>query len=599
MLRRVMIPTMNKFERDSPYANGNWGAIVNRFRIAAAIVMEDAVMYRQAVDYYLNGYDNGSLPRYISETGQSQETGRDQGHAQLGLEAMADICEMAWTQGDDLWGALDNRLMKGFEYAARYNLGYGVPFKTWQDLTGLYCDWTEPGEMGRGKLWDIYQKPYDHYVKVKGQKMPYTKKVLALQSKAERKGESREVRVPGVKEGVKLHQVFTYPASKDAPLKDDYEVFVQPRGSKEWIRIDTYMAKVNASKGNGKHAVSEVSYCFFDFTGDVFVKVVSKNKKFRTARIRPGYRGTIANVQNDSTVQFLLFQPENVSVELDGDIVYVSDVLEVENVDPATGNIDYEGSVVINGSVTAGYTVQAKGNIEVKGVVEGATLEAGGNITIARGMNGMGRGVLKAGQNIVVKYLENVTAQAEGNVTSESILHSNVSAGNAIEVTGKKGFITGGKVTAASSIKVRTLGSDMGATTVVEVGVDPTLKRRCFELENQKKEIEKVLKTVSPALVAMLTKMKQGVKMSPDQVAQVQKLSQLEKVKKEELANVESELQEISQKVQEDAPAEIVVQGAVYPGTQITISGASMNVQNSIKYCKFVKVRGDVKVNGL
>ena len=178
-------------------------------------------------------------------------------------------------------------------------------------------------------------------------------------------------------------------------------------------------------------------------------------------------------------------------------------------------------------------------------------------------------------------------------------MHSNVSAGNAIEVTGKKGFITGGKVTAASSIKVRTLGSDMGATTVVEVGVDPTLKRRCFELENQKKEIEKVLKTVSPALVAMLTKMKQGVKMSPDQVTQVQKLSQLEKVKKEELANVESELQEISQKVQEDAPAEIVVQGAVYPGTQITISGASMNVQNSIKYCKFVKVRGDVKVNGL
>lgn len=31
-------------------------------------------------------------------------------------------------------------------------------------------------------------------------------------------------------------------------------------------------------------------------------------------------RVTIANVLNDSTVMFLLFQPENVSVELDGDI---------------------------------------------------------------------------------------------------------------------------------------------------------------------------------------------------------------------------------------------------------------------------------------
>ena len=319
-IRRAMIPTMNKFEADSPYANGNWGAIVNRFRMAAAICMADTTMYRAAVDYYLHAYDNGSLPHYIGETGQCQETGRDQGHAQLGLEAMADICEMAWSQGDDLWGALDNRLMKGFEYAARYNLGYDVPFETWTDCTGLYNDWTESGVMGRGKLWDIYQKPFNHYVKVKGLQMPYTEKVLALQDQAEQKGKSREIKAPGVKEYIRLHQVFTYAAPKGAPMKRDYDVYIQPRGSKEWTKIDTYMAKVNASIGNRRHQVSEISYSFFDFTGDVFVKVISKKRKFKSARIRPDYRGTIANVQNDSTVQFLLFQPENVSVEFDGDI---------------------------------------------------------------------------------------------------------------------------------------------------------------------------------------------------------------------------------------------------------------------------------------
>ena len=334
MLRRAMVPTMNKFEADSPYANGNWGTIVNRFRMACAIAIGDTAMYRAAVDYYLHGYDNGSLPRYISETGQCQETGRDQSHAQLGLEAMADICEMAWEHGDDLWGALDNRLMKGFEYTAKYNLGYDVPFETWTDCTGLYCDWTEPGAMGRGKLWDIYELPYNHYVKRKGLKMPYTKKLLDLQAKAEKRGEiqqnleANQFTVKGVQEGKKLHQVFTYPAPKGAPLKHDYEVYVHPRGSKEWTKVDTYMAKVNSltpshnggEPGSGKHQVSEISYCVFDFTGDVFVKVISKNRKFKTARIRPNYRGTIANVQNDSTVQFLLFQPENVSVELDGDI---------------------------------------------------------------------------------------------------------------------------------------------------------------------------------------------------------------------------------------------------------------------------------------
>ena len=317
MVRRAILPVIDKFEADSPYANGNWGHIVNRCRMAAGIFLGDKELYQHAIDIYLHANDNGSLPNYVSETGQCQETGRDQGHAQLGLGAMCEICEMAWQQGDDLWGALDNRLMKGMEYTAKYNLGYDVPFETWTDCTGLYNDWTEPGEMGRGRIRCIYDMPYQHYVGRKGLKMPYTKKILDLQNKAERKGEIKrnpeadQFSVKGVKEGVKLHSIYTYGAPKGAPLKADYDVYLQPRGKKEWTKIDTYMAMVH--KG-------EISYCIFDFTGDVFVKVVSKNKKFKTARIRPDYRGTIANVQNDSVVQFLLFQPENVSVEFDGSI---------------------------------------------------------------------------------------------------------------------------------------------------------------------------------------------------------------------------------------------------------------------------------------
>ena len=352
MLRRAMVPTMDKFEADSPYANGNWGAIVNRFRMACAIAMDDKAMYQAAIDYFLHANDNGALPNYVNETGQCQETGRDQGHAQLGLGAMCEICEMAWEQGDDLWGALDNRLMKGVEYTAKYNLGYDVPFETWTDCTGLYNDWTEPGAMGRGKLWDIYRLPYQHYVGRKGLKMPYTKKVLAIQNKARKKGENKGnleadmFMAPGVKEGAKLHSIYTYAAPEGAPLKHDYDVFIQPRGKKEWTKIDTYMAKVNAPQADGSHRRTEISYCMFDFTGDVFVRVVCKNKKYKTARIRPDYRGTIANVQNDSVVQFLLFQPENVSVEFDGNI---SDNLLVFTSKPTISKEDAEKTAKAQG----------------------------------------------------------------------------------------------------------------------------------------------------------------------------------------------------------------------------------------------------------
>ena len=326
MVRRAILPVLQKFEADSPYANGNWGAIVNRCRMAAAIFLDDKQLYQASIDYFLHANDNGSLPNYVAESGQCQETGRDQAHAQLGLGALCETCEMAWQQGDDLWGALDNRLLKGMEYTAKYNLGYDVPFETWTDCTGLYINWTEPGSMGRGRIRCIYDLPYNHYVGRKGLKMPYTKKLLDLQKKAEKRGEitrnpeADQFTVKGVTEGVKLHQVFTYSAPEGAPLKHDYDVFVQPRGQKEWTKIDTYMAKVNAPTGNSEHRVSEISYAFIDFTGDVIVRVICKNKKFKTCRIRPDYRGTIANVQNDSVVQFLLFQPENVSVEFDGNI---------------------------------------------------------------------------------------------------------------------------------------------------------------------------------------------------------------------------------------------------------------------------------------
>lgn len=326
MIRRAILPLMEQFEADSPYANGNWGAIVNRCRMACAIFLEDSALYRAAIDYHLNANDNGALPRYIGQTGQCQETGRDQAHVQLGLGALCDICEMAWAQGDDLWGALDNRLMKGLEYTARYNLGHNVPFETWQDCTGLYCDWTEPGAMQRGRIRCIYDAAYKHYTTVKGLKMPYTKKLLELQRKAERRGEiirdpeADRFDVKGVKEGVRLHRLFAYPAPEGAPLKHDYDVFVQALGSKEWTKIDTYMAKVNAPTGDSKHRQSEISYAWFDFTGSVKVRVVTKNKKYGSVRVRPDYRGVIANRQNDSTVQFLLFQPENLSVEFDGNI---------------------------------------------------------------------------------------------------------------------------------------------------------------------------------------------------------------------------------------------------------------------------------------
>ena len=69
------------------------------------------------------GYD-GVITNYIYDNGQSQESSRDQTHAMYGVSLTAQIAEIAWNQGDDLYSLADNRILLGLEYHLRYNLTY-------------------------------------------------------------------------------------------------------------------------------------------------------------------------------------------------------------------------------------------------------------------------------------------------------------------------------------------------------------------------------------------------------------------------------------------------------------------------------------------
>lgn len=284
-------------------------------------------------------------------------------------------------------------------------------------------------------------------------------------------------------------------------------------------------------------------------------------------------------------------------VELVDGSVFVSNELTVENVDTSTGNIEYEGSVRVNGNVATNFQVKAKGDIVVKGIVEGALLEAGGNIVIARGMNGMGKGVLRASGNIISKFLENATAEAEGYVASESILHSKVTAGTEINVDGKRGFITGGRVCATKSVHVKTLGSEMGADTIVEVGADPRLKARVGALQQQLAEDEKALETMQPIMMATKQKLAKGVKLNADQIRYVQSLATTIQEKTQAIEAANKELEDIKAQMGEQAQAVVKVKGEVYPGTRIAIGEVSMVVPKTCHYCRFVRERGDVKMD--
>jgi hypothetical protein len=57
--------------------------------------------------------------------------------------------------------------LAGFEYTAKYNLGYEVPFVEYTDTTGKYHH-TQISASGRGEFRPIYELVWNHYIRRRG-----------------------------------------------------------------------------------------------------------------------------------------------------------------------------------------------------------------------------------------------------------------------------------------------------------------------------------------------------------------------------------------------------------------------------------------------
>ncbi|YCM46726.1 alginate lyase family protein [Verrucomicrobiaceae bacterium 227] len=173
MLREIFYPVIQDF---FPTANGNWEASMIQTMLAMGVFLDDRAMFDRAVNYFRHGEGNGAITKYLNDFGECQESGRDQSHVQMGLGFLGCACEMAWKQGEDLYGAANNRLALGFEYTAQYNLGEEVRFEPYRSVEGRY-HYQKISSKGRGRFRPIYARIVHHYRGRKGLEMPYCGKV--------------------------------------------------------------------------------------------------------------------------------------------------------------------------------------------------------------------------------------------------------------------------------------------------------------------------------------------------------------------------------------------------------------------------------------
>jgi uncharacterized protein (DUF342 family) len=284
-------------------------------------------------------------------------------------------------------------------------------------------------------------------------------------------------------------------------------------------------------------------------------------------------------------------------IEYINGIVNVNDVFTVRgDVDSASGNISAIGSVIIQGDVREGFFVKSEKDIYIRGMAEGATIEAKGNISISNGMNGMGRGSLTAGGDIVGRYFENVRMVAGQNICADVLMNSQAKAGGSIILKGRKASLISGIYEVGNRIFVKNIGTSGNIATRVSIqsqAVSSFLSveqdsKNVEELNARLAEAENKLNEYQEKFSELTKQISQSGQKNSEQGNRLVKMAILKKGKlTDEINQIKKQIKEAQERNQSLMEFSVVGLGIIYPGTKITIGPFTMNVQNEYSNMRF------------
>lgn len=261
-------------------------------------------------------------------------------------------------------------------------------------------------------------------------------------------------------------------------------------------------------------------------------------------------------------------------IEYVNDKIMITDLLLLDDVTAATGNIQFDGSIHIRGNVGRGVSVTATKDITVDGFVEGADLTAQGDIILKKGCNASGQGQITSGKDLMARFLEGARIHTKGSVKINYCMNCDIEAEDSIEVSG---MIAGGNSYAGSKIIANDYGNYTGLRTIVRVGQSEEFIRKEAALNGKIYEVEEELKLLRRAF--------DDFQKYPVEVRNTNpvylKLEDAIYTKKTEVDNLLKSQEEMNKYKERFEDAKIVVKGTIYEGSLVEISGAAWRAKNN------------------
>lgn len=294
--------------------------------------------------------------------------------------------------------------------------------------------------------------------------------------------------------------------------------------------------------------------------------------------------------------------------QIDGCVVFRNDQVSVENliqledINSETGNIRFNGSVIVKGIVEDGFKVIATADIRILGSVGASVIKATGDVYIAGGVFGKTQAVIESEEGSVsLRFVQDARVRAAKHiVVDEYSRNSHLRAGKTIHIINEnpnRGQILSGSASAVEEIHCNNIGGEMEIATRVMVGVSKEDLDRIAELELRIEKRLINLDNLRKSLYLLVREKRSGGgQLNPHKADLHNKLlATMDKVRQEGQTEAR-ELTGLFRNAFTHKKCHLHVNKQIYPNVEINIQLATMSVGQVVNYATLSNDEGEIRI---
>lgn len=267
-----------------------------------------------------------------------------------------------------------------------------------------------------------------------------------------------------------------------------------------------------------------------------------------------------------------------------GRILITNMLIVRENVTAVTGKLEVDGSVYVVGSVSSGGYVKATRDIIVEHNVETCRLIAGGNVMIKTGSCSKNDCFIDAGGEVSGSFFEAANIHAGGNVKANYIMNSSIKTMGRVIVSGSKGMLLGGTISAVRGVETYNLGNRLHLKTVLDIGRNELYDKAHAEYEKKREKLLNDLKALEREW-GKIVQLEEAGKEVPEEIQR--KIYAAIEVQGQKLAEIDGEESKLANLTGQAAKEPVCVRGRAYEGSVIIINGIKYTLSAEVRRVLF------------